>query len=720
MVLGWRRRRSRPGVMGPLPAAAAGRPADGPSAGVPPVAAPYVFVSYAREDSDYVARLAGELEAAGISVWYDRELASGDRWELVLRQRVDNCSALVVVMSPAAAASPWVRLEVGRARWREDALSRVRPVLLAGDALPYVADLQYETVPAGQIVPSTRFLDGLRRLVATPRPQRAPGAGRVVGPWPGRHPHFVGRADLLATLEADLYTGSAVAVTALNGLGGVGKTQLAAEYVHRRRGDYDLVAWIAAQRPESIAVQLADLAPEFGVPADDDVPATARAVVAALGRTSRAWLLVFDNAEQPDDLAGWLPRHGTGHVIVTSRHRGWSDFGSTVDVDVMRRDESVALLRRSVRSIDEQVAAGIAEQLGDLPLAVEQAAGYLATEGMAPADYLRLLRTRSEELLHRGHAPAGHEHTIATVFTISQESLAAASPAGEHLLRLCAFLGPEPIPLDLFTTHPDLLPPPLSDAARDELTFHDTVGALVARSLATPGPDGTTLTVHRLLAAAVRRSLPSPDRDQTASTVRAVLQRHLPGQIQYAPHNWPRWRGLLPHVLITTRNPTRDTTDRYRTAGLLDTAAVYLVQTGRRTEALAVSEQAVTLYRELAAHNRDAYLPALAASVHNHALRLADNGRRAEALAAAEEAVTLYRELAAHNRDAYLPALAMSLWMFGFVRQMLDTQEQEGFDAVQEAVSLFTELAAAEPEAFEGRLRAVAELLRQLRSREST
>jgi hypothetical protein len=184
-------------------------------------------------------------------------------------------------------------------------------------------------------------------------------------------------------------------VEALRGTGGVGKTQLAAEYAHRRHDDYDLIAWIDAQRPELIAGQVAALATVLGVAAEVDVEATGGAVVAALAGSPLFWLVVFDNAEQPEHIMRWLPRTGSGHVIVTSRQRGWDRLGSTVDVDVMSRDEAVTLLRLSVPAIDDQVADGIAELLGDLPLAVEQAGGYLATNGVPAVDYLRLLRPSS-------------------------------------------------------------------------------------------------------------------------------------------------------------------------------------------------------------------------------------------------------------------------------------------------------------------------------------
>ncbi len=128
---------------------------------------PYVFISYshAEPDAEYVDRLAAQLTAASVPVWYDRQFGSGDRWDSELRARVDACAALVVVMSPAAEASPWVQLEVGRARNRR---RPVHPILLSGTGFARLADIQYETVPPGETLPSAAFVERLRAALAAP------------------------------------------------------------------------------------------------------------------------------------------------------------------------------------------------------------------------------------------------------------------------------------------------------------------------------------------------------------------------------------------------------------------------------------------------------------------------------------------------------------------------------------------------------------------------
>src|SRR3954447_17840570 len=173
---------------------------------------------------------------------------------------------------------------------------------------------------------------------------------------------------MLAELRRRLRAGEGtLVVQALYGLGGVGKTQLALEYAHRFAADYDLVWWLDAEQPVLIADQLVRLAASLGLPPGPTVADTVERLLAELRGRGRG-LLIFDNAERPGDIADYRPG-GAGHVLITSRSPGWGALGGRLEVDVLARAETIALLRARIPTLDEELADKLAAELGDLPLA---------------------------------------------------------------------------------------------------------------------------------------------------------------------------------------------------------------------------------------------------------------------------------------------------------------------------------------------------------------
>jgi TIR domain/LytR cell envelope-related transcriptional attenuator len=120
----------------------------------------YVFISYSRRQQAYARRLAAYLGTGhGIAVWIDDELITGDRWENVIKARIDECAALIVVMSRDAEASEWVGREIARAQSKG---KPVLPVLFDGEVFFRLSDIQFEDVRGG-VLPGERFIAALRR-----------------------------------------------------------------------------------------------------------------------------------------------------------------------------------------------------------------------------------------------------------------------------------------------------------------------------------------------------------------------------------------------------------------------------------------------------------------------------------------------------------------------------------------------------------------------------
>jgi transcriptional regulator with XRE-family HTH domain len=370
------------------------------------------------------------------------------------------------------------------------------------------------------------------------------GARPRVWNIPARNPGFTGRDGLLAEVREQLLAGDKTVVQALHGMGGVGKTQLAAEYAHRFAGTYDLAWWINAEQGGLIGDQVAALGLALECVQPGAGTEAVRAAVLAELRHRGRWLLVFDNAEDPADVAPWLPGGG-GHVLITSRQRGWDEVAAPVELDVLARDESVAILQARVTVLSGADAGRLAAELGDLPLAIAQAAGFMADTGMAADEFLMLLRTRAGQLLAQ-RAPGSYPRSLAAATDLIADRLARQDPAAAELASVCAFLAPEPIPETLFTSAASVLPGQLAARAADPLAWRQTLSHLTRQSLARIDHRG--LQMHRLTQAILRERLTPAQATATRRYAEALLAASNPGDPPN-PVTWPRWARLTPHVL---------------------------------------------------------------------------------------------------------------------------------------------------------------------------
>jgi len=567
------------------------------------------FVSYTGADVAWAEWIAWQLTEGGYQVriqkWHFRP---GGNFVRLMHDALEECTRTLAVISQAYLESVYGSDE-WTAAFTHDQPGRSSLLLVRVDQveLPRLLGpwIRIDLGGLEEAEAATRLLEGVQPgpLVPTVAPRFPGGAPAAGGPgFPGqppaifnaphRNPQFTGREELLEQLRVSLAGGrqaaAVVGAQALYGLGGVGKTQLAVEYAHRYAASYQLVWWIQAEQPATIPGQLAQLATKLGLPQLADQEQLVAVLLEAL-RRQEGWLLVFDNATAPQDLEPYWPPN-SGHVLVTSRNPGWGSLGRTLHVDVWPRDQAVAFLLRRTDSTDQTVAAALAGELGDLPLALEQAAAYIERQQLTLDRYLELFGRRRGRLLGEG-TPAFYQRTVQATFGLATDELDKASPAVLQLLELCAFLAPEAIPLDLLSVAPDLLPAELAAATADELEVEAAVGVLVGYALVDRDPGG--LRVHRLVQAVVADWLGDQEKAAWVERTVGLLQAAVPDPQELA--GWGRWAQLLAHVLAAAGHAEQTSRALAPTALLLTDAGIYLAAQGEYRAARDGFERALAI-----------------------------------------------------------------------------------------------------------------------------
>ena len=272
---------------------------------------------------------------------------------------------------------------------------------------------------------------------------------------------------------------------------------------------------------------------------------------AVLARAGAGWLMVFDNVPDWASVEPFVPPAGPGRVLITTQNQHWPP-GRALQVPVLDPEVAAGFLVNRTGDPDGSAARELAAELGGLPLALEQAAAYMQATGTTLVRYLPMFRTRQADLLARGEA-AGHPAEVAATLGLALSRLADEAPAAAGLLRLLAFLAPEPVPLALLLAGEQaagLLGPELAAVVgpllEDPVAAGDAITALRRYSLITPAGDGLVL-VHRLVQAITRAQLPAEAAGPWKQAAAALVDAAVPADAQL-PAGWPVCAVLLPHA----------------------------------------------------------------------------------------------------------------------------------------------------------------------------
>ncbi|MER6631133.1 FxSxx-COOH system tetratricopeptide repeat protein [Streptomyces sp. NPDC000987] len=417
-------------------------------------------------------------------------------------------------------------------------------------------DQAADSAPGGRGTTS----EGATAMTATQQPAVESGRStqpRIWGNVPPRNPNFTGRVDLLEMLSDRLRREGTTTVLpeAIHGMGGVGKTQLAIEYAYRHQSEYDIVWWIPAERPGQIGQALVELAQRLGLVTSAEANIAGPAVREALreGRPYSRWLLIFDNADSPERVRDYFPTGGSGTILVTSRNRRWSLLGSSLEVDVFTREESKELLRRSGPhgdDLDDAEADRLADALGDLPLALEQAAAWRAETGMPVSEYLRLFEHKRSELLEVS-PPPDYQLPVAAAWNVSLDHLETRSLTALRLLQLCSYFAPDPISRSIFAgLGGSSIDPELDRALNDPMRLARAIREINRYSLARIDHRTNSIEMHRLVQAVLMNRMSPEEQTRMRNGAHTLLAAADPkGPNQAA--NWPRYAELYGHVIAS-------------------------------------------------------------------------------------------------------------------------------------------------------------------------
>jgi tetratricopeptide (TPR) repeat protein len=427
----------------------------------------------------------------------------------------------------------------------------------------------------------------------------ADDADKPVRFWhvPGnRNPHFTGRDRVLELLARALEGNDPeTRKQVLHGVGGVGKTHVALEYVYRHREHYDLVWWLPAEDESALAVAYAKLVQALGghAPVDATPDELCELLQSRLKRFGR-WLLVFDNAASAAALQGHVPNPGGhGAVLITSRDPNWRGTAQPFCLRVFERPDSVAFLKkRTDRNETPAIAQRLAQALGDLPLALEQAGALIAEAQITYAHYLSRFEDHWAELLRSGRTSGEYPDTVAMTWELGFRQLEQTVPMAAALLNVCAYFAPVDISRAFLTQAGGALPRPLSTAVETPVGLNALVSALTRYSLV--AANEKSLSVHRLIGALTRDRLPEDHQRNWCGIALRMMHDNVKFD-ETAVDSWIQRASVIPHALAVTKYAEDLGVEPAIAAQLLNNAGQLLFRLGQFTQARLAFERALAL-----------------------------------------------------------------------------------------------------------------------------
>jgi tetratricopeptide (TPR) repeat protein len=421
----------------------------------------------------------------------------------------------------------------------------------------------------------------------------AGNTGRFNFPFP-RNKFFTGRDEFLKQIYTNFDRGERI--QAINGLGGLGKTQAAIEYAHRYHERYKIVFWGNAHSREPLVSDFAAMAGCLNLPeknAEDQSQAVD--AVKSWFEKNAGWLLILDSADDLEMAREFIPSSGAGHVLLTSRAQHTGALAVRNPIEKMRRQEGALFLLRRLRALKEgeplesaavnlrTQAETLSEALDGLPLALDQAAAYVEAKPSTLEEYQAHYRSERTRLLSdRGALPDSHPESVAITFSLAFKRVAEASPAAADLLCLCAFLDADAIPEELFSIGGEELGENLSAIATNPVSLIETIEEAGRYSLLQRDPEKRTVYLNRLVQTTLKDGMDAKTRRAWADRAVRAINEAFPS-VEYG--DWPTCERLVPHAQAITPLIDEYGFEFPKAAQIMNAAGSYLYKRAQYAEA---------------------------------------------------------------------------------------------------------------------------------------
>ena len=473
------------------------------------------YISYTSADVQWAKWISATLEKNGYSVFLLAwDINPGDNWRSKMERALRACECFICVLSPRFLNSKSARDELNEALSSHKKIlpMRVEDFKVSGllESIAYIDLVGRDETEARMVLLNS--VEEKNRASKKPQlPSSIDFVSKIVFPksvlisnLPPRSNYFIGNDEQIEFIANAFKNSNHVVIgQTISGLGGIGKTQLAIEFAYRYASNYQTAIWLVnAESSASVYNEFIKFSSDLKIQqsenwTEDELGEVTRNWMQA----NTNWLIIFNNLVSDTTIEKYVPESLLGgHILITTRNTQMIS-GFNIDLSVFSPNEAVAFLHKRLgdKYSSDADAHSLAQQLGCLPLALEQAAAYILINKININDYSKLLDRNGLSIFDDAAKPTDYSNIVSKTL---YSSITHLSDEAQQLISICAYMAPDNIPIRLFQDSREILPEPLKTNA--EQRFSNILVELRNSSLIN-GDEGH-INIHRMTQVLIRQN----------------------------------------------------------------------------------------------------------------------------------------------------------------------------------------------------------------------